>query len=87
MGRRSSATPVLTSYGRTTDVSRANCRPSARLRGEGRDQKPPEPQYEWVGFSLLCNATPTAFVLNGEEFYSIDSFYQAQAALCEKGSV
>jgi predicted NAD-dependent protein-ADP-ribosyltransferase YbiA (DUF1768 family) len=47
------------------------------LTWEGRDQKPPGPSYEWVGFNLLCNAAPTPFVLNGEKFHSIDSFYQA----------
>jgi hypothetical protein len=47
------------------------------LAWEGREEKPSGPRYEWVGFNLLCNAAPTPFVLNGENFYSIDSFYQA----------
>jgi hypothetical protein len=34
-------------------------------------------RYEWVGFSLLCSAAPTPFVLHGESFYSIDSFHEA----------
>jgi predicted NAD-dependent protein-ADP-ribosyltransferase YbiA (DUF1768 family) len=44
---------------------------------EGREGKPSGTRYEWVGFNLLCNAAPTPFVLNGENFYSIDSFYEA----------
>lgn len=44
---------------------------------EGREDKPSGDRYEWVGFNLLCNAAPTAFVLEGEPFYSIDSFYEA----------
>ena len=47
------------------------------LAWEGREGKPSGPLYEWVGFNLLCNAAPTPFVLNGENFYSIDSFYEA----------
>jgi hypothetical protein len=47
------------------------------LAWEGRDKKPSGPRYEWVGFNLLCNAAPTPIVLNGENFYSIDSFYEA----------
>ena len=47
------------------------------LAWEGREEKPSGPRYEWVGFNLLCNAAPTPFVLNGENFDSIDSFYQA----------
>ena len=47
------------------------------LAWEGREEKPSGPRYEWVGFDLLCNAAPTPFVLNGENFDSIDSFYQA----------
>lgn len=44
---------------------------------EGREGKPSGPHYEWFGFNLLCNAAPTRFVLNGETFYFIDSFYEA----------
>lgn len=44
---------------------------------EGREGKPSGPRYEWAGFNLLCNAAPTRFVLDGEPFYSIDSFYEA----------
>lgn len=47
------------------------------LAWEGREGKPSGPRYEWVGFNLLCNAAPTPFVLNGESFHSIDSFYEA----------
>ena len=47
------------------------------LAWEGHEEKPSGPRYEWVGFNLLCNAAPTPFVLNGENFDSIDSFYQA----------
>jgi hypothetical protein len=47
------------------------------LAWEGREEKPSGPRYEWVGFNLLCNAASTPFVLNGENFDSIDSFYQA----------
>jgi len=44
---------------------------------EGRDDKPAERRYDWTGFNLLCNAAPTAFDLNDERFYSIDSFAEA----------
>jgi predicted NAD-dependent protein-ADP-ribosyltransferase YbiA (DUF1768 family) len=44
---------------------------------EGRDDKPAEPRYDWTGFNLLCNAAPTAFDLNDERFYSVDSFAEA----------
>lgn len=44
---------------------------------EGREDKPLGGRYEWAGFNLLCNAAPTPFVLGGERFYSIDSFYEA----------
>jgi predicted NAD-dependent protein-ADP-ribosyltransferase YbiA (DUF1768 family) len=44
---------------------------------EGRTDKPSGDRYEWVGFNLLCNAAPTTFVLDGERFSSIDSFYEA----------
>ena len=37
----------------------------------------PGPRYEWAGFNLLCSAAPTAFALAGEEFRSVDSFYEA----------
>jgi hypothetical protein len=47
------------------------------LAWEGREGKPSGSRYEWVGFNLLCNAAPTPFVLDGESFYSIDSFHQA----------
>lgn len=47
------------------------------LAWEGREGKPSGPRYEWVGLNLLCNAAPTPFVLNGENFYCIDSFYEA----------
>ena len=47
------------------------------LAWAGRDEKPLGRSYEWRGFNLLCNAAPTAFVLNGEHFYSIDSFHEA----------
>ena len=44
---------------------------------EGREGKPSGSRYEWVGVNLLCNAAPTPFVLNGENFYSVDSFHEA----------
>ena len=44
---------------------------------EGREGQPSGPRYEWVGFNLLCNAAPTPFILDGESFYSIDSFHEA----------
>jgi hypothetical protein len=44
---------------------------------EGREDKPSGGRYEWAGFNLLCNAAPTPFLLGGERFYSIDSFYEA----------
>ena len=44
---------------------------------QGREGKPPGAAYDWVGFNLLCNAAPTPFVLNGENFHSIDSFHEA----------
>ena len=47
------------------------------LAWEGREGRPSGPRYEWVGFNLLCNAAPAPFVLNGENFYSIDSFHEA----------
>ena len=47
------------------------------LAWEGREDKPSGSDYEWVGFNLLCNAAPTRFVLEGESFYSVDSFYEA----------
>lgn len=47
------------------------------LAWDGREGKPPGPRYEWIGGNLLCNAAPTSFVLNGERFYSVDSFYEA----------
>src|SRR5687768_2597348 len=43
----------------------------------GHERKPAGSRYEWVGFNLLCNAAPTPFVLDGERFHSIDSFYAA----------
>jgi hypothetical protein len=33
--------------------------------------------HEWSGFNLLCNAAPTPFALDGERFYSVDSFHEA----------
>ena len=47
------------------------------LAWDGSERKPSSAGYEWVGFNLLCNAAPTPFVLNGESFHSIDSFYEA----------
>jgi predicted NAD-dependent protein-ADP-ribosyltransferase YbiA (DUF1768 family) len=47
------------------------------LAWDGRDDRPPGPRYEWVGFNLLCNAAPTPFVLDGDRYYSIDSFHEA----------
>ena len=47
------------------------------LAWAGREGRPSGPRYEWVGFNLLCNAAPAPFVLNGENFYSIDSFHEA----------
>jgi hypothetical protein len=47
------------------------------LAWEGHEEKPSGAGYEWVGFNLLCNAAPTPFVLNGEQFQSIDSFHEA----------
>jgi predicted NAD-dependent protein-ADP-ribosyltransferase YbiA (DUF1768 family) len=44
---------------------------------QGRKGKPPGARYDWAGVNLLCNAAPTPFVLNGENFYSIDSFHEA----------
>ena len=44
---------------------------------EGREGRPSGPRYEWVGFNLLSNAAPTPLVINGENFYSIDSFHEA----------
>ena len=43
----------------------------------GRDDGPSGSRYEWTGFYLLCNAAPTPFTLNGEEFQAVDSFYEA----------
>jgi predicted NAD-dependent protein-ADP-ribosyltransferase YbiA (DUF1768 family) len=47
------------------------------LAWEGHEDRPPESRYEWVGFNLLCNAAPTPFVVDGESFYSVDSFHEA----------
>jgi hypothetical protein len=47
------------------------------LAWEDREDKPSGSRYAWVGANLLCNAAPTPFVLEGETFYSIDSFYEA----------
>lgn len=47
------------------------------LTWEGREDKPSGSLYEWTGFNLLCNAAPTPFQLNGERFYSVDSFHEA----------
>ena len=47
------------------------------LAWEGREGKPSGSLYEWTGFNLLCNAAPTPFLLNGERFYSVDSFHEA----------
>ncbi|MBA2304977.1 MAG: hypothetical protein H0W08_20430 [Acidobacteria bacterium] len=44
---------------------------------EGREGKPSGNRYEWADLNLLCNAAPTPFFLDGERFYSIDSFYEA----------
>lgn len=44
---------------------------------QGHEGKPSGARYEWVGFNLLCNAAPAPFVLDGEKFYSIDSFHEA----------
>ena len=44
---------------------------------EDREGKPSGERYKWAGFNLLCNAAPTTFSLDGETFYSIDSFYEA----------
>jgi predicted NAD-dependent protein-ADP-ribosyltransferase YbiA (DUF1768 family) len=44
---------------------------------EGREDKPAGSLYNWTGFNLLCNAAPAEFELNGEYFYSIDSFAEA----------
>lgn len=47
------------------------------LAWEGREGRPEGPRYEWVGFNLLCNAAPTPFILDGEGFFCVDSFYEA----------
>lgn len=47
------------------------------LAWEGRHDKPDDGRYEWTGFNLLCNAAPTPFALDGERFYSVDSFHEA----------
>ena len=47
------------------------------LAWEGREGKPSGSLHEWTGFNLLCNAAPTPFLLNGERFYSVDSFHEA----------
>ena len=47
------------------------------LAWEGREGKPSGERYKWAGFNLLCNAAPITFSLDGETFYSIDSFYEA----------
>ena len=47
------------------------------LAWDGREDRPAGPRYEWVGFNLLCNAAPTPFSLDGEGFFSVDSFYEA----------
>ncbi len=47
------------------------------LAWESSEPRPVDPGYEWVGFNLLCNAAPTPFVLNGEDFHSVDSFHEA----------
>jgi hypothetical protein len=47
------------------------------LAWEGREGRPGGSAYEWVGFNLLCNAAPTPFVLDGQRFASVDSFYEA----------
>jgi hypothetical protein len=47
------------------------------LAWEGREDKPSGSLYEWTAFNLLCNAAPTPFLLNGERFYSVDSFHEA----------
>jgi hypothetical protein len=44
---------------------------------ESREDKLSKGRDEWAGFNLLCNAAPTPFLLGGERFYSIDSFYEA----------
>ena len=46
------------------------------LAWEGRADRPIGSRYDWVGFNLLCNAAPTPFVLDGEHFFSVDSFYE-----------
>jgi len=43
----------------------------------GRDDRPSGAAYEWTGRNLLCNAAPRSFMLNGELFHSVDSFYEA----------
>lgn len=47
------------------------------LAWEGRQGKPSGSLHEWTAFNLLCNAAPTPFLLNGERFYSVDSFHEA----------
>ena len=47
------------------------------LAWEGREGKPSGSLHEWTAFNLLCNAAPTPFLLNGERFYSVDSFHEA----------
>lgn len=47
------------------------------LAWEGREGKPSGSLHEWTAFNLLCNAAPTPFLLNGEPFYSVDSFHEA----------
>lgn len=44
---------------------------------DGRDDKPSDLRNEWAGVNLLCNAAPTPFVLDGERYASVDSFYEA----------
>jgi hypothetical protein len=44
---------------------------------EASEGKPSGSRHEWAGFNLLCNAAPTPFSIEGENFYSIDSFYEA----------
>lgn len=44
---------------------------------EGHADRPAGPSHDWVGFNLLCSAAPTSFKLVGEEFLSVDSFYEA----------
>ena len=49
----------------------------AVIAWEAREDKSSGGRYAWGGFYLLCNAAPTPFLLGGERFNSIDSFYEA----------